>query len=80
MSSLSRLSVWLEYFFFAGIIIGQVLAFAVGFAVSLIRSSDEFQMVPALIAWAVWLLFVGLFVRRGIRDSERRRPSPVPAG
>ena len=78
MPSLSRLSVWLEYLFFAGIIMGQVLAFTVGFIVSLIGSSDEFQMAPALTMWAVWLLLVGLFVGRGISASERRKPDPDP--
>jgi hypothetical protein len=76
MSTPSRFSVWLEYFFFAGIIMGQVLAYIAGFGVGFFGDSDEFPVALSLTVWAAWLVLVALFVRSGIRDSERRKPRP----
>jgi hypothetical protein len=76
MSTPSQFSVWLEYFFFAGIILGQVLAFVAGLGIDFFSSSDEFPVGLALTVWAIWLVLIALFVRSGIRDSVRRKPLP----
>lgn len=76
MTSSERLRVRMEYLFFGGILVGQIIAFLAGAVAGFFMSSEVFQTGPALLVWLLWMLVLGLFLHQGIRESLARKPTP----